>query len=182
MGTDRIIRIGAITAAFVLLGAGVSALPQPYGIGITATQAEINAWNDDVEPNGAGLPSGSGSIAAGRQVYSAKCIACHGQNGQGGPKDRLVGGQGTLASTKPVKTIGSFWPFAPTVFDYVRRAMPSNAPGTLSNDEVYAVTAYLLYLNNLVPQNAVMNAKTLPKVMMPNRNGFIWKDPRPDAP
>ncbi len=153
-----------------------------YGLGQPATQAEINAWNDDVSPAGDNLPAGSGSVAQGQRVYAEKCAACHGAQGQGGPMDKLVGGQGTLDTKAPVKTVGSYWPYATTVFDYVRRAMPFNAPGTLSDDQVYAVTAYLLYMNGIVQSNAVMNAKTLAAVKMPNRDNFLKKDPRPDAP
>lgn len=152
------------------------------GLGQPATPQEISRWNIDVSPHNDNLPPGSGSVAQGRRIYAERCASCHGARGQGGPMDRLAGGQGTLGSAKPVKTIGSYWPYATTVFDYVRRAMPFNAPGTLSNDQVYAVTAYLLNLNGIVGENAVMNAKTLPRVVMPNRNGFIAHDPRPDVP
>ena len=152
------------------------------GLGTPATSAQIRAWNDEVTPSGANLPPGSGSVAQGEKVYAAQCAACHGANGQGGPMDKLVGGQGTLGTATPVKTIGSYWPYATTVFDYVRRAMPFNRPGTLTNDEVYAVTAYVLHMNDIVPAGATMDAATLPKVQMPNRNEFILKDPRPDAP
>lgn len=182
MGTASAVRAGAIAAVLVVAGSAAFAQQQPPQIGTRATPAEIRAWDDDVEPNGAGLPPGSGSAIEGEQIYLTRCVACHGAGGQGGRNDQLSGGQGTLASAKPVKTIGSFWPFAPTIFDYVRRAMPFNAPRSLSNDEVYAVTAYLLYLNGVVTKNAVLNAKTLPNVAMPNRDGFIWTDPRPDAP
>ncbi|MGH7662073.1 MAG: c-type cytochrome, partial [Vulcanimicrobiaceae bacterium] len=137
---------------------------------------------DDVSPEGGNLPSGSGSVAQGQQIFAEKCAACHGAQGQGGPMDKLVGGQGTLDTKAPVKTVGSYWPYATTVFDYVRRAMPFNAPGTLTNDQVYSVTAYLLYMNGVVQSNAVMNATTLAAVKMPNRDNFLKKDPRPDAP
>ena len=157
----------------------VSAFAQNYGLGKSASDAEIRGWDIDVRADGKGLPAGSGSVAAGKQIYQSSCAACHGANGEGKPADRLVGGQGTLKNPAPVKTIGSFWPYAATVFDYVRRAMPYDRPGSLGNDEVYAVTGYLLHLNGIVPADGVMSADTLPKVQMPNRNGFTG-DPRPD--
>lgn len=146
----------------------------PYGFGTTPSEAEISAIDIAVGPNGEGLPQGNGTVQDGERIYQVKCAACHGPTGTEGPFDRLVGG------SKPVKTIGSYWPHATTIFDYLRRAMPFNAPGSLSDDEVYAVTAWLLWKNQIIPANAVMNATTLPKVRMPNRNGFV-PDPRPDV-
>jgi len=121
---------------------------------------------------GAGLPPGSGTATQGAEVYKTKCIACHGPDGANGVNDRLVGGQGTLTSAAPVKTIGSYWPYATTVFDYVRRAMPYPAPHSLTDAETYAVTAYLLHLNGIIGTDDVMDATSLPKVKMPNRSGF----------
>ena len=121
----------------------------------------------------AGLPAGSGTPKQGEAVYVAQCQACHGPKGAGKPADVLVGGIGSLGTDKQVMTVGSFWPYAPTLFDYVRRAMPTTKPLSLTNDEVYAVTAYLLHLNGIIPENAAMNAQTLPQVKMPNREGFI---------
>lgn len=141
--------------------------------GRSATQGEISLWNIDVGPDGAGLPEGSGTAARGKEVYQQNCEICHGPNGQGGIKDRLVGGQGTLATNNPIKTVGSYWPYAPTVFDYVRRAMPYTAPGTLSNDDTYALVAYLLSLNGILPADGKVDQRTLPQVVMPNRDGFI---------
>lgn len=152
-----------------------------YDLGQPATQEQIAGWDIDVEPSGAGLPPGSGSVAQGKDVYAQQCAACHGDRGQGKPMDPLVGGQGTLASDKPTKTVGSYWPYSSILFDYVRRAMPFNAPQSLNTDQVYAVTAYVLNLNGIVDQTAVMNAQTLPKVRMPNRDGFVRPDPRPDT-
>jgi cytochrome c len=119
------------------------------------------------------LPPGSGTPAQGEAIFNSKCIACHGPQGSGTVNDRLVGGQGTLTSPAPVKTIGSYWPYATTVFDYVRRAMPYPEPHSLADPEVYALTAYLLSLNGIIAKDAVMDAKTLPKVQMPNRSHFI---------
>ena len=125
-------------------------------------------------PDGAGLPPGRGTVAQGEAVYAAKCQACHGEKGAGKPNDRLVGGMGTLAPDKaPVKTVGSYWPYATTLFDYVRRAMPWQQPKSLTNDEVYAVSAYILNLNGIIGPNDVMDAQSLPKVKMPNKDGFI---------
>ncbi|RTL49629.1 MAG: cytochrome c [Bradyrhizobiaceae bacterium] len=151
-----------------------------YGIGRTATPAEIAAWNIDVDRYGNNLPAGSGNVERGRTVFAEQCSSCHGPKGEGGIGDRLVGGQGTLASPKPIKTVGSFWPYAPTLFDYIRRAMPMNAPQSLSNEDVYALAAYILNLNGLVPDNATLNAKSLAAIKMPNRDKFT-SDPRPDV-
>lgn len=142
-------------------------------LGETPSAAILAAMDTSIPPNGTGLPAGSGDVAQGAKVYTAKCESCHGPKGVGKPADALVGGIGSLASGKPMRTVGSYWPYATTFFDYVRRAMPTNAPQTLSNDEVYAVTAYVLNLNGIVPESAVMNAQTLPQVKMPNRDGFI---------
>ena len=142
-------------------------------LGTAPTAAMLAAMDTSIPPSGAGLPAGSGNVAQGAKVYSSKCESCHGPKGVGKPADALVGGIGSLASGKPMRTVGSYWPYATTFFDYVRRAMPTNAPQTLSNDEVYAVTAYVLNLNGIVPESTVMNAQSLPQVKMPNRDGFI---------
>ena len=142
-------------------------------LGAAPTAAMLAAMDTSIPPSGAGLPAGSGNVAQGAKVYAAKCETCHGPKGVGKPADPLVGGIGSLASGKPMRTVGSYWPYATTFFDYVRRAMPTNAPQTLTNDEVYAVAAYVLNLNGIVPESAVMNAQSLPQVKMPNRDGFI---------
>jgi S-disulfanyl-L-cysteine oxidoreductase SoxD len=142
-------------------------------LGRPASAAQIAGWDVSVAPDGVGLPPGSGTAAKGAAVYEQKCQACHGAKGAGQPNDRLVGGHGTLASATPVRTIGSYWPYATTVFDYVRRAMPYIQPQSLSDDEVYAVTAYLLNLNGIIGENDEINARTLPKVKMPNQENFI---------
>jgi cytochrome c len=144
-----------------------------YEFGRRATPDEIKLWDTDVRPDGTGLPEGSGTVAHGKVVYEESCEACHGPNGQGGIKDRLAGGQGTLASANPIKTVGSFWPYAATLYDYIHRAMPYPAPGSLSPDDTYAVTAYILSLNGLVPEDGKLDKETLPKIKMPNRDGFI---------
>jgi mono/diheme cytochrome c family protein len=152
----------------------------PYGIGRAATPAEIAGWNIDIDRYGNNLPPGSGSVSRGREVFDQQCAACHGAKGEGGVGDRLVGGQGTLATPEPVKTVGSYWPYAPTLFDYIRRAMPQNAPQSLSNDDVYAVSAYILHLNGLLPAEATLDARTLSAIKMPNREMFVG-DSRPDV-
>lgn len=149
-----------------------SSTPGP-ALGRAATADEVKAWSISIPPGGAGLPAGSGSVQQGAAVYAAKCASCHGEKGAGKPADALAGGKGTLAAADAVRTVGSYWPYATTLFDYVRRAMPVNAPMSLTNDEVYAATAYVLSVNGIIGADAVMNAQTLPQVVMPNRGGFI---------
>jgi cytochrome c len=151
-----------------------------YGIGAPIAASALGRWDIDIAPDGRGLPTGSGSVAVGKQLFATKCAACHGQAGEGGIGDPLVGGTGSLTSLKPKKTLGSYWPYATTLFDYIRRAMPYNAPQSLTADEVYALSAYLLYLNGIVPERTRLDAKSLPRVRMPNRGGFV-PDPRPGA-
>lgn len=143
------------------------------GLGRTPSAAEIAAYDIDVGADGQGLPAGSGTALQGAAIYAVKCVACHGATGVEGPRDKLVGGKDTLASDKPLKTVGSYWPYATTVYDYIHRAMPFTQPGTLTPDEVYALTAFLLYRNGIVGETDVMDRETLPKVRMPNRDGFI---------
>src|SRR3954452_1596918 len=169
----------AVLAA-ALVWAESAGAPRPYGIGRAATPAETAGWNIDIDREGHNLPPGSGSVGHGREVFAQQCAACHGAEGEGGIGDRLAGGQGTLATPKPVRTVGSYWPYAPTLFDYIRRAMPQNAPQSLSNDDVYAVSAYILNLNWLLAAGATLDAKTLPAVKMPNTSMFV-SDPRPDV-
>lgn len=142
-------------------------------LGRLATPAEIAEWDISIPPDGTGLPPGSGTPDQGAVVYTQKCQSCHGEKGAGKPNDQMVGGQGTLTSTRPVRTIGSYWPYATTVFDYVRRAMPYTESKSLTNEEVYAVTAYLLHLNGIIGAQDAMNAQTLPQVKMPNRDNFM---------
>ena len=170
-------------AAFVVVVLACATRAQTqstYGIGRSATPAEIAGWNIDIDRDGNNLPPGSGSVSRGHEVFDQQCASCHGANGEGGLGERLVGGQGTLATPEPVQTVGSYWPYAPTLFDYIRRAMPQNAPQSLSNDDVYAVSAYILNLNGLLPADATLDAKTLSAIKMPNRSMFVG-DPRPDV-
>lgn len=152
-----------------------------YGLGRPASEAEVRAWDIDVSPSGAGLPAGRGTVKQGAVVYAAKCAACHGPTGKEGRYDRLVGGQGTLKGAEPVKTVGSYWPFATTLYDYIYRTMPFTAPQSLQPDEGYSVVAWILFQNGIIPEDAVMDAGTLPAVRMPNRDGFV-PDPHPDIP
>jgi mono/diheme cytochrome c family protein len=170
----------AAFAAFALACATAAHAQSPYGIGRAATPAEIAGWNIDVDRHGNNLPPGSGSVSHGHEIFDQQCAACHGAKGEGGVGDQLVGGQGTLAMPKPVRTVGSYWPYAPTLFDYIRRAMPQNAPQSLSNDDIYAVSAYVLNLNGLLPADATLDASTLSAIKMPNRSMFVG-DPRPDV-
>jgi cytochrome c len=160
------------TAAVVLAACTPAAPTQRLGLGQTPTSQQIRGWDIDVRADGAGLPAGSGSVAQGQAIYGARCLACHGVNGEKGTAPRLAGGQGTLASKAPVLTVGSYWPYAPTLFDYIRRAMPLDSPQSLTADEVYAVTAYTLRLNGIVAADAVLDARALAAIRMPNRNGF----------
>jgi S-disulfanyl-L-cysteine oxidoreductase SoxD len=152
-----------------------------YGLGRPATDQEIQQWNIDVAPTGEGLPLGRGTAQKGAAIFAAHCASCHGPTGQEGPMDRLVGGAGTLGSPKPVRTIGSYWPYATTVYDYVHRAMPFLAPQSLSPEEVYSVVAWLLYQNGIIAEDTILDAHSLPNITMPNRKGFV-PDSRPDVP
>jgi len=162
------------------LALALAAQSPKYGVGRAPGAEEIRGLGIIVAPDGTGLPEGSGTAVEGSEVFAAKCAKCHGEKGEGDVGPALVGGQGTLATPKPRKTVGSFWPYAAIVWDYVNRAMPFNQPGLLSHPQVYAVVAYVLYLNGIVEERQVLNAKSLPKVRMPNRDGFVT-DPRPDV-
>jgi S-disulfanyl-L-cysteine oxidoreductase SoxD len=142
-------------------------------LGRPATPAEIESWDITVAPDGEGLPHGSGTARQGEAVYVAKCQGCHGEKGKGGPNLALVGGKGSIGSDKQIKSIGSFWPYATTIFDYVFTSMPYQETKSLTHDETYAVTAYLLYINEIIGETDVIDAKTLPKVRMPYRDKFI---------
>ena len=153
---------------------------EKYSIGRTATQAEIQAWNIDVSPNGNGLPPGQGTAKDDATVYANLCASCHGITGIEGPMPKLVGGQNSLKTAYPLKTVGSYWPFATTLFDYIYRAMPPTAPQSLSPDEVYSVVAWILFRNGIIHKSSTLDAKSLPAIEMPNNNGFV-QDPRPDV-
>lgn len=153
-----------------------------FGFGQPASEAEIAGWDIDIHPDGTGLPEGSGTVEQGRDLFAKLGAPCHGANGEGtDAAPALIGGQGSLATDSPKETVGSYWPYATTLFDFIWRAMPANAPQSLTPDEVYAICAYLLNANEIIPDDAVMDQDTLPQVVMPNRDGFTSPDPRPDA-
>jgi S-disulfanyl-L-cysteine oxidoreductase SoxD len=163
-----------LIAAGALLALCSAAFAESPNLGKPISPEDLASWDISIGPDGAGLPPGSGTAKQGEEVFNTKCQACHGAKGAGQPNDRLVGGQGSLPGEKPaIKTVGSYWPYATTLFDYVRRAMPYVESKSLSNDEVYAVAAYILNLNGVIGDTDTLNAQTLPKVKMPNREGFI---------
>ena len=168
-------------ALFAIAGAS-SAMGQlpTYGVGRAPTAEEVKAWDLTIPPDGQGLPPGSGTAALGKPIYVERCASCHGEKGEDPKYSRLVGGHGSLVTAQPVRTIGSFWQYATTLWSYIRRTQPFDEPGSLRPDEVYAVTAYLLHLNGLVKEDEVLDAATLPRIQMPNRDGFV-PDPRPDV-
>ncbi len=172
------IKILAVSA-LMLIGS-VAAIDNPGGLiaegpdlGQPATAEEVTALSINVFPDGRGLPEGSGSVTQGASIYKSKCIVCHGTEGLGGSAVPLAGAEMGLIGEWPEKTIGTLWPYATTLFDFTRRSMPMTAPGSLSNDEAYALTAYLLYLNDIVDEGVMLNKETLMQVKMPNVDGFI---------
>jgi mono/diheme cytochrome c family protein len=175
-------KFSALTAVFLASCAASWAQSPKYNLGRTPTDEEIKAWDISVGPEGKELPPGSGNAVAGAKIYAEKCALCHGPTATEGKflHGVLVGGKESLTTLEPMKTIGSYWPYATTIFDFVRRAMPFNNPGSLTADEVYSLTAFLLYRNEIIEEPTVIDAMTLPKVKMPNRDGFfpanpIWK-------
>ena len=176
-------KVGAFLTLFTAFGLTCLFAQSKAGhIGRVPTAEELRKWESPVLPDGMGLPVGSGSAVPGEMVFTSKCAGCHGMRGEGhdpvGPQ--LVGGIGSLGTPNPVLTVGSYWPYSTSVWDYIHRAMPYYPnPGTLSVNETYSVTAYILYLNHIIARDEVLNQQSLPKVQMPNRNGFV-SDPRPD--
>jgi S-disulfanyl-L-cysteine oxidoreductase SoxD len=154
---------------------------QTSGLGRAPRPDELKTIDIDILPDGRGLPAGSGTAVAGKAIYDAQCASCHGPTGREGPNDRLAGGQNTLASAAPLKTVGSFWPYATTLWDYIRRTMPFDRPRSLSAEDTYAVTAYVLFMNGIIREQDALSELTLPQVRMPNRDGFV-PDARPDTP
>jgi cytochrome c len=170
--------IGASASVSAQSSTGTSGAPARLGLGRPATPDDIRRLDIDIMPDGSGLPTGRGTVAQGQTVYAAKCAACHGAKGEGGPNEALVGrnaGDTFAHATNPklVRTVGSYWPYATTLFDYTARAMPFPRPGSLSADETYGLVAYLLFLNGIVPEDAVMDQASLPKVQMPARDKFV---------
>jgi S-disulfanyl-L-cysteine oxidoreductase SoxD len=164
----------ATTAALAFAFAGAARAEGP-GLGKPIGPGDIAPWNLTIMPDGTGLPAGSGTAAHGAPIFAQKCVACHGEAGKGGVGGAIVGPP--VATLDGGKTIANFWPYATTVFDFIRRAMPYNAPLSLSDQEVYSLTAYVLWLNKLVGENETIDAQTLPKVRMPNRDNFIIRFP-----
>ncbi|HET7098380.1 MAG TPA: c-type cytochrome [Casimicrobiaceae bacterium] len=183
--------IGWLAGAALVLAVSTSAAQAPgagkFGLGKSATPEEIAGWDIDVKPDGTGLPRGRGSVAEGQAIYDAKCASCHGTFGESNSYLQIAGGVGTLASDSPIRTTGSKLNYATTLFDYIRRAMPFNAPQSLTADEVYALTAYVLNLNDIVGADAVLDQDSLPKLRLPNRDGlttahgFMRRDGKPDT-
>jgi len=172
----------ALLAAIVLpLGVGLAGEPERYNLGTVPTPQQIAGWSIAVRPDGQGLPEGRGSVKDGDEIYATMCAACHGTFGEGEGRYPKIAGEGTLTGDRPEATVGSYWPYATTLFDYINRAMPFPSPHALPADQVYAVTAFVLNLNNVVGDDFVADRNSLPKVKMPNRDGFMWKDPRPDT-
>lgn len=162
----------AAAALILFLGSSVMCAGSPR-LGQPIAESDMALWDIGIGPDGVGLPTGSGTAKEGAAVYASKCLACHGENGSGGAGGRLAGGGPLIGPRDPVTTVGNYWQYATTLFDFTRRTMPWTEPKSLTNDEVYAVTAYVLQLNGIIGENDVMNAETLPKVRMPNREGFI---------
>jgi len=160
----------------LLAAFGVSAAyaQESPGLGRPVGHEDVSQVDFTIMPDGEGLPDGGGNAVAGADLYQQYCLACHGEGGAGGINDVLVGGRGSLTTDQPVRTIGSFWPYVTTLFDYIRRAMPYQSPGVLSDDQVYSLTAYLLFLNDIIDETVELNAETLPGVEMPNRDNFDW--------
>jgi S-disulfanyl-L-cysteine oxidoreductase SoxD len=170
---DRVAWAAAMAGAAAILAASALAAEAPH-FGQPITPEELAPWDISIGPDGAGLPPGRGTPKEGEAVYAANCQACHGEKGAGRPNDMLVGGFGTIAADRPaVKTVGSYWPYATTLFDYIRRAMPYQQSKSLTNDQIYAVSAYILHLNGVIGADDAIDAQSLPKVKMPNRDGFV---------
>lgn len=178
-------RLASLLAGVALIAAGVMAWGgeknSPH-LGWPAGAQDIAAWQLNVFPDGTGLPQGKGTARQGAPLYSKHCASCHGEEGIGGTAEELAGGREPLTSEVPDKNIGTYWPYATTIFDFTRRSMPMDAPGSLSADEIYAITAYLLFRNGIIDESGEMNARTLPQVQMPNRNGFLWIDAKDQPP
>ena len=178
MPTLRLIAVALVTLAVAPIARAGDTPGNSPNLGKPISEADIKPWDISIMPDGSNLPPGSGTAAQGAKLYVDKgCNLCHGDNGKGGPNPALVGNPPLTGDVAALKTIANFWASPTTLFDYIRRAMPWPTPHTLSDDEVYALCAYLLAANNLIPQDEVMNAQTLPKVKMPNHDNFIIRFP-----
>jgi cytochrome c553 len=170
------LRVAAALMVMVLATDPIARADELLHLGRFATPNEISGWDIDVRPDGRGLPPGQGDATTGQWAYAQWCSGCHGEHGSGGSGPALAGGVGSLATLHPIKTVGSYWPYSTTLFDYVRRTMPLYAPQSLKADELYSITAYVLVLNGLMPPEMILDATTLPRVSMPNRYGFVSGD------
>jgi cytochrome c len=174
--------VAGVLGATLLLAGTASAEALKYKFGRIVTDKEVAGWDISISPDGANLPEASGTVVQGEKLYQTKCAYCHGDFGEAVDRwPALMGGESSLKTLEPTKTIGSYWPYAPSVFSYIRRAMPFYNPQSLSDEETYAITAYVLYLNDLVGDDFEANQVTLPAIEMPNREGFFGPDPRPDV-
>jgi mono/diheme cytochrome c family protein len=177
-----LVTTGVVAGFAMVLSGTATAAERPFGLGTLATAEQIAGWDIDVRPDGKGAPIGSGTAADGEEIYAERCAACHGDFGEG--VDRwpiLAGGLGSLITDDPVKTVGSYWPYASTVYDYVYRAMPFGEAQSLTHDETYQVVAYILYMSDVIDDEFVLSNETIGSVKMPNQNGFMLPDPRPDG-
>jgi S-disulfanyl-L-cysteine oxidoreductase SoxD len=177
-----LVTTGVVVGFAMALSGMATAAERPFGLGALATAEQIAGWDIDVRPDGKGAPIGSGTAADGEEIYAERCASCHGDFGEG--VDRwpiLAGGLGSLITDDPVKTVGSYWPYASTVYDYVYRAMPFGEAQSLTHDETYQVVAYILYMSDVIDDEFVLSNETIGSVKMPNQNGFMLPDPRPDG-
>jgi len=177
-----LVTTGVVAGFAMVLSGTATASERPFGLGTLATAEQIAGWDIDVRPDGKGAPIGSGTAAEGEEIYAERCAACHGDFGEG--VDRwpiLAGGLGSLATDDPVKTVGSYWPYASTVYDYVYRAMPFGEAQSLTHEETYQVVAYILNMSDVIDDEFVLSNETIGSVKMPNQNGFMLPDPRPDG-
>lgn len=181
MSSWRKLVVAVIAASCIPVAVVFAADNGPLGLGITPTAAQIEGWAIAVRPDGQGLPVGSGSVKDGDELYANVCASCHGTFGEGVGRYPRIAGEGKLTGERPEQTVQTYWPYATTLFDYINRAMPFPSPHVLPPDQMYAVTAYVLNLNSLVDDDFVADRNSLPKVKMPNREGFNWTDPRPDT-
>ena len=175
----RLVEALLLAVACLSVAAAQAQLPT-FDVGRQPTPEEVKAWDLTIPADGEGLPPGSGTVTLGKSIYEERCASCHGPKGEDPKYNVLVGGHGTLATDKPLTTVGSFWAHAPTLWSYINRSQPIDEPGSLTADQVYAVTAYLLHLNGIIAAHDILDAKTLPQVKMPNRDGFV-PDSRPDV-
>jgi mono/diheme cytochrome c family protein len=181
MSTHRLRLVMTLGTLLAAAGASPGAAQMPtYGVGRPPTAEEVKAWDLTIPPDGRGLPPGNGTAALGKRIFAERCASCHGDKGEDTKYRLLTGGRGTLTAAEPVQTIGSFWQYATTLWGYINRSQPYDEPGSLTADQVYAVTAYLLHVNGIIGEQDVLDARSLPQIRMPNRNGFV-PDARPDV-